>query len=134
MPAALPWIRWLFFAGLLAFVCARRIQNTTEETTTQETTLPKVNAACKGELHIPFMPCRRYCRVSWIAFFPKYEREDLPDGTKCKRLLLFKGVCKHGKCVKKKRAKGTRAPRYNYTDITRTAEPSTTTMATLSAE
>ncbi|XP_077507520.1 uncharacterized protein LOC144118455 [Amblyomma americanum] len=133
MPASLPWIRWLFFAGLLAFVCARRIGNTTNETT-EEISGAKVNAACRGELHIPFMQCKRYCRVSWILFFPKYQREFLPDGTRCKRLLLFKGVCKQGKCVKEKRAKVTKAPKYNYTDITRTAEPSSTTLAPLSNE
>uniref|UniRef100_A0A6M2E755 Putative secreted mucin n=1 Tax=Amblyomma tuberculatum TaxID=48802 RepID=A0A6M2E755_9ACAR len=131
MPASLPWIRWLFFAGLLACVCAARAENTTEATT-EETTEEKTRAVCKGELHIPFMPCRRYCRVSWIAFFPKYERENLPDGTNCKRFLLLKGICKKGKCVKIKHAKVTKPPRVNFTDITRTAEPSTTTMATVS--
>uniref|UniRef100_A0A023FTR6 Putative secreted mucin n=1 Tax=Amblyomma parvum TaxID=251391 RepID=A0A023FTR6_AMBPA len=129
MPASLPWIRWLFFAGLLALVYAARTANTTEKPT-EATTRPKIKQ-CKGELHIPFMPCRRYCRVRWIAFFPKYKREDLPDGTMCKRLLVFKGICQHGKCVKIKRAKVTKAPKRNYTDITRTAEPTTTTVAPL---
>uniref|UniRef100_A0A023G4N2 Putative secreted protein n=1 Tax=Amblyomma triste TaxID=251400 RepID=A0A023G4N2_AMBTT len=131
MPASLPWIRWLFFASLLAFVYGASDRNRTA-VTTEEAAQPEEKRVCKGELRIPFMPCARYCRVSWIAFFPKYKRWNLPDGTSCKRFLLFRGVCKDGKCVKQKRPKVTKRPGESFTPIIRTAEPTTTTLAPLS--
>uniref|UniRef100_A0A023G2F0 Putative secreted mucin n=1 Tax=Amblyomma triste TaxID=251400 RepID=A0A023G2F0_AMBTT len=131
MPASLPWIRWLFFASLLAFVYGASTRNSTR--VTPEETIPSgLKRECRGELHIPFMSCKRYCRVRWIAFFPKYQREDLPDGTPCKRFLVLKGICKNGKCVKRSLASVTKRPGESFTPIIRTAEPTTTTLAPLS--
>ncbi|KAH7956575.1 hypothetical protein HPB52_010675 [Rhipicephalus sanguineus] len=90
----------------------------------------KNGAECKGELYIPFKPCVRYCRVSWVLFVPKYQEQQVADGTQCRRLLILKGVCFHGRCVKPT-GPVTKAPQFNFTAIMMTAEPTTTTPAPL---
>lgn len=118
MPASFHWIKWLLFGCLLAVVFAG------------EKVQMKYNRECKGELYIPFRPCVRYCRVGWMLFLPKYKEQEVEDGTPCKRLLVLRGVCLNGKCVKPK-GKVTRPPRINFTEITMTAEATSTTPAPL---
>ncbi|XP_070390116.1 uncharacterized protein [Dermacentor albipictus] len=118
MPASLPWMKWLLFSCLMVAVC------------TGEKIRMRDGKKCKGELYIPFKPCLRYCRVKWILFVPSYKQVEVEDGTPCKRLLVLKGICSHGKCVKPG-AKVTKAPVLNFTDIMMTAEPTTTTPAPL---
>uniref|UniRef100_L7MC54 Putative secreted peptide n=1 Tax=Rhipicephalus pulchellus TaxID=72859 RepID=L7MC54_RHIPC len=118
MPTSFPWVKLLLFSCLLVAVCGG------------ERVKMKNGAECKGELYIPFKPCVRYCRVSWVLFVPKYQEQQVEDGTKCRRLLILKGVCMQGRCVKPRR-KVTKRPIMNFTAITMTAEPTSTTPSPL---
>ncbi|XP_037566444.1 uncharacterized protein LOC119446160 [Dermacentor silvarum] len=119
MPASFPWVKWLLFSCLLVVVYAG------------ENTRMKDGSECKGELYIPFMPCKRFCRVKWILIVPHYKKIEVADGTPCKRRLILPGICSHGECVKKEEGKVTKAPVINFTDIMMTAEATTTTLAPL---
>ncbi|KAL3195825.1 hypothetical protein MRX96_015712 [Rhipicephalus microplus] len=120
MQESFPWVKLLLLSCLLAVVYAR------------EKVRMKNGAECKGELYIPFKPCVRYCRVSWVLFVPKYQEQQVADGTPCRRLLILRGVCQHGRCVKL--GKVTKAPKINFTAITMTAEPTSPTVAPLVAD
>uniref|UniRef100_A0A224Y473 Basic tail secreted protein n=1 Tax=Rhipicephalus zambeziensis TaxID=60191 RepID=A0A224Y473_9ACAR len=118
MPTSFPWVKSLLFSSLLVVICAG------------QKVRMKNGAECKGELHIPFKPCVRYCRVAWLFFVPKYQEQQVADGTNCRRLLILKGICEHGRCVKLT-GKVTKAPKINFSPITMTAEPTSTTSAPL---
>uniref|UniRef100_A0A131YFB3 Basic tail secreted protein n=1 Tax=Rhipicephalus appendiculatus TaxID=34631 RepID=A0A131YFB3_RHIAP len=118
MPTSFPWVKLLLFSCLLVVFCAG------------EKVRMKNGVECKGELYIPFKPCVRYCRVRWMLIVPKYQEQQVADGTKCRRLLILRGVCMNGRCVKPTGAV-TKPPRMNFTAIMMTAEATSTTPAPL---
>uniref|UniRef100_A0A224YC06 Basic tail secreted protein n=1 Tax=Rhipicephalus zambeziensis TaxID=60191 RepID=A0A224YC06_9ACAR len=62
MPTSFPWVKLLLFSCLLVVICAG------------QKVRMKNGAECKGELHIPFKPCVRYCRVAWLFFCTEVSR------------------------------------------------------------